>query len=40
MDYIEIGPTKLAGMNKKIGTKRSTISIEEVKDLEQIYEKV
>ncbi|MCH9811616.1 ACP S-malonyltransferase [bacterium] len=40
VDYIEIGPTKLAGMNKKIGTKRSTISIEEVKDLEQIYEKV
>jgi [acyl-carrier-protein] S-malonyltransferase len=32
--YIEMGPGKtLAGMNKRIGTKAQTISIEKVDDL-------
>jgi len=35
--YVEIGPGKtLSGFNKRIGTKAPTISIENVKDLEQI----
>jgi [acyl-carrier-protein] S-malonyltransferase len=35
--YVEVGPGKaLSGFNKRIGTKAQTISIEHVKDLEQI----
>ncbi|MBI5274554.1 MAG: ACP S-malonyltransferase [Chlamydiales bacterium] len=37
--YLEIGPgNTLAGMNRKIGVKAPTISIEKVEDLEKIYE--
>ncbi len=36
--FIEIGPGKtLAGMNRKIGTQGSTISIEKVEELEKAY---
>lgn len=40
VEYIEIGPSQLLGMNKKIGVKHSTICIEEVKDLEKLYETI
>lgn len=36
--YFEMGPAQLKGMNKKIGVKAETVSIQEVKDLEYIYE--
>lgn len=35
--YLELGPSQLAPMNRKMGTKASTITIEEVRDLEKIY---
>ena len=36
--YFELGPAQLGGMNRKIGVSAPTISIQEVKDLEKIYE--
>lgn len=36
--YYEMGPAQLGGMNKKIGVKAQTVSIQTVKDLEKVYE--
>ena len=40
VDYIEIGPSQLSTMNKKMNLKGDTFCIEEVKDIERLYEKV
>ncbi len=36
--YLEIGPSQLSGMNKKIGVKAPTIAVQKIEDLESIYE--
>ncbi len=36
--FFEVGPSQLGGMNKKIGVKAPTISIQQIEDLETIYE--
>ena len=40
VDYVEIGPSQLCGINKKIKVKNSSTSIEEVKDMEKLYETI
>lgn len=36
--YYEMGPAQLGGMNKKIGVNARTVAIQNIKDLESIYE--
>ena len=38
--YFEMGPAQLGGMNKKIGVKAQTVSIQTVRDLEKVYESI
>jgi malonyl CoA-acyl carrier protein transacylase len=40
VDYIEIGPSQLCAINRKINRESSSISIEEVKDIEKLYETI
>ena len=40
VDFIEIGPSQLTAMTKKIKISNSCINIETVKDLEGLYEKI
>ena len=40
VDYIEIGPAQLSTMNKKMGLKGETFCIQEVKDMENLFETV
>ncbi len=40
VDYIEIGPSQLSTMNKRMRLKGATFCIQEVKDIEALYEKV
>ena len=40
VDYIEMGPSQLCPIAKKMNIQNSAVSIEEVKDLEGLYEKI
>lgn len=40
LDFIEVGPKQLSSLNKKMDTVNTFITIEEVKDLEHLYETV
>jgi [acyl-carrier-protein] S-malonyltransferase len=40
VDYIEIGPAQLCPINRKINRESSSVNIEEVKDIEKLYETI
>lgn len=40
VDYIELGPAQLSAMNKRNNTNGTSLNIEEVKDIEGLYEKI
>lgn len=35
--YIEVGPSQVAGINRKIGVRAPTVSIEKIEDLEDVF---